>query len=855
MRKTKRNRLLVFKYQRIISDLSKKEGNFSHLLANQPKIIMMKKLIPYFVFGILLQLSTVVIGQSNTQAIAKTTEKMEKFKGFFDLFWDDSKGKLYLKVDKFNEEFLLLGSLPAGVGSNDIGLDRGQLGRERVVKFTKAGNKVMMVQPNYGFRAETTNPDERKAVEDAFAQSVVWGFPVHTDGGSEVLIDITDFCLHDMHGVIGRLKATKQGGYSVDKNRSTILMDNTKNFPNNTEIESLLTFKGNATGDFIQSVTPSASSVTVRLRFSLIKLPDNNYKPREMDPRFGYFGISYFDYATSLQESIHKQFISRHRLQKKDPNAAVSDPVEPIVYYLDRGTPEPIRSALLDGARWWAEAFEKAGFSNAFKVEMLPEGADPMDVRYNVIQWVHRSTRGWSYGSSVIDPRTGEILKGHVSLGSLRARQDYLIAEGLLNPYKSNKKASKEMEEMALARLRQLSAHEVGHTLGLLHNFAASTNGRESVMDYPHPYVTLKKDGSLDLSDAYDTKIGEWDKVTIALGYAEFNNKDEKKELEKLVADYIKKGYRYITDQDARNLGGAHPHAHLWDNGPDAVAELNRVMEVRAQAIKNFSEEAIPIGYPMAKLEEVFVPVYLMHRYQLEATSKVLGGLEYTYALRGDGQMTTKIVDAAAQKNALAALLKTLDPEALAIPERIVKLIPPRPFGHPKNRETFKGKTGVSFDPMAAVENAAHASLGLILHPERAARMIEYHARNKQNPAFHEVLDEVLNTTWKASRKSGYTAEVQRVIDRAVLFNLMKLASNKNASEQVRGVASLKLEEMQAWLSQQKKNTSDFNLKAHYHYALEQIRLYQQNPDQFYQSEKLDIPAGSPIGTTLGCGR
>ncbi|MGB0523687.1 MAG: zinc-dependent metalloprotease [Flammeovirgaceae bacterium] len=811
----------------------------------------MKQTIRLSLLFLLFASYTSAVGQG---AIAKKTAGMVKYVGYFDLFWENKTGKLYLEVDRFNEEFLLLGSLPGGVGSNDIGLDRGQLGADRIVKFMRSGNKVLLIQPNYRYRAETDNLEEQKAVALAFAQSALWGFTIQAEDDNRVLIDITDFCLQDMHGVAGRLAATKQGNYKIDKSRSVILLAGTKSFPENTEIESLLTFSGNAKGNYIKSVAPTASSVTVRAHFSFIKLPDNNYQKREMDPRYGYFGITYSDYATPLGEPIKKRFIARHRLKKADPSAAVSEPVEPITYYLDRGTPEPIRSALLDGARWWAEAFEAAGFKNAFKVEMLPEDADPMDVRYNVIQWVHRSTRGWSYGASVIDPRTGEIMKGHVSLGSLRARQDYLLAEGLLSPYKSGQKVSKEMEELALARLRQLSAHEVGHTIGLMHNFAASTNSRASVMDYPHPYITLKQDGSLDLSKAYDTGIGEWDKIAITLGYGEFNGKDEKAELNQLVQDYIQKGYRYISDQDARPLGGAHPHAHLWDNGEDAVKEMERLMAVRAQVINNFSEEAIPEGFPMATLEEVFVPVYLMHRYQLEATSKLLGGIEYTYALRGDGQLTTKMVDASVQKAALASLLNTLDPAVLTIPERILKLIPPRPVGFPKNRETFKGKTGVSFDPLTAVENAAHATLSLVLHPERAARLVEFHARNPQNPSFNEVLDEVLKTTWKSTRKSGYPAAVQHTIERAVLYQLLKLASNKNASEQVRAVAYLKLDELKAWLKNQATATKEFNQKAHLYYAKEQIRLFQQNPEQFHQTTKSKIPAGSPIGHAFGCG-
>src|SRR5579863_8552915 len=524
--------------------------------------------------------------------IAEKTKDAQKLAGYFNLYWDAKAGKLWLEIDKWGTEFLYQSGLPAGVGSNDIGLDRGQLGATRIVRFERSGPKILLIEENLNFRAVSNDVDEKRAVRDSFAESVLWGFTATAEENGHVLVDATDFYLRDAHGVTSALRRAKQGTYKLDGSRSAIYLANTKNFPLNTEVEATLTFTGDEPGRWVRDVTPDPTAITVREHHSFVQLPPAGYKPREYDPRSSFFGISYMDYATPVSEPIMKRFTARHRLEKKDPTAAMSEPVEPIIYYLDRGAPEPIRSALLEGARWWNQAFETAGYKNAFRVELMPEGADSMDLRYNVIQWIHRATRGWSYGAAVIDPRTGEIIKGHVSLGSLRVRQDYLIAEGLLAPYEKGKPVSPQMLEMALARLRQLAAHEVGHTLGLEHNYAASTINRSSVMDYPPPVVMLGADGVPDLSQAYATGIGEWDKVSITWGYQDFPaGTDEHAALDKILADaYLGKHLRFLTDQDARPAGSSSSVAHLWDSGSNAVDELDRLMKVRAAALGRFGE-------------------------------------------------------------------------------------------------------------------------------------------------------------------------------------------------------------------------------------------------------------------------
>ena len=784
--------------------------------------------------------------------IREKTKDAQKLAGYFNLYWDAKAGKLWLEIDKWNTEFLYQSGLSAGIGSNDVGLDRGQLGATRVVRFERSGPKVLLVEENLNFRAVSNDPDEKKAVHDSFAESVLWGFTAAADESGRVLVDATDFYLRDAHGVTNALKRTKQGAYKLDGLRSAIYLPNTKNFPLNTEVEAMLTFTGDEPGKWVKDVTPDATAITVRAHHSFVELPPPGYKTRAYDPRSSFYGISYLDYATPVSEPIVKRFAARHRLQKRDPAAALSEPLEPIVYYLDRGAPEPIRSALLEGARWWNQAFEGAGYKNAFRVEMLPEGADMMDLRYNVIQWVHRATRGWSYGMGVTDPRTGEIIKGHVTLGSLRVRQDYLIAEGLLAPYEKGKPVSPKVEEMALARLRQLAAHEVGHTLGLMHNYSASTVNRSSVMDYPPPVAKLAADGSIELNDAYATGIGEWDKQSIAWGYQDFPaGTDERAELNKILMGAFGRGLRYLTDQDARPAGSSSSLAHLWDSGSNAVDELDRLMQVRAAALKRFGASNIREGAPLATIEDALVPVYMLHRYQVEAAAKFVGGMDYTFALRGaargDGEAPTKIVSPAEQRRALATVLLTLKPSALELPESLLKMIPPRPPDYERGREHFKIHTSPAFDALAPAEEAAQHTLQFLFNPERAARLVEFHARNAAYPGLPEVLEAIVAATWKAPHAAGYAGEVARTVDSVVLYDLLSLATNHHATTQVRALASREAEQLKGWLKAHQAG-GDAAQQAHLAYAAAQIEQFQKDPTKLELLSPAEPPDGPPIG-------
>jgi len=806
---------------------------------------------------------------------------MQKIDGYFPLYWDERTGSIFLEIPRFNTDFLYTTGLAAGLGSNDLGLDRGQEGGGKVVAFERVGPRVMLVQPQESFRSSSSNPAEQRSVEDSFAKSILWGFAVAAESNGHVLVDATDFFLRDGHGSSAGLRP---GTYRVDRTRSAFYMQRTKAFPKNTEVEVTLTFTNEAAGGrgggggpvqgpppigtgepaaggrgaggggrggglfsgTVASVTPTAEAVTLREHYSLVELPDNKYVPREDDPRAGYGGITYIDYSVPIGEPMMKHYVRRHRLEKKDPGAEMSEAVKPIEYWVDSGAPADVQKALVEGASWWNQAFEAAGFKNAFHVAVLPADADPMDIRYNMINWVHRSTRGWSSGGTVTDPRTGEIIKATVTLGSLRDRQDYMIFEGLLSPYTTGNEKPDILYQTALKRIRQLSAHEVGHTLGLGHNYYDSKQGWISVMDYPHPQEKLNADGTIDISDAYPQHIGEWDKVTINYGYRQLPPGDEHAALTRILDDAWAKDLRYMTNQDL----DANPKVDQWSNGVNQADELNQMMKVRRAALNRIGEHTIRKGAPMATIEEPFVPIFMYHRYAVESASSMVGGIDYIYGIRGDNRTPVKWESAANQRKALDALANTLKPSELTVPKQVLDAIPPRPPGFGRHRELFPRTTGDGFDPLSPATIASDVTVGFVLELDRSARMVAQHAVDPSLPGLEEVIDRMTKAVFDAPVASPYESEVRRAEERVLVDRVMWLAT-ASPNGQVRAIASLKLSKLATRL---KAETSQGEAEQAQHMLLAaDIKRFLERPAEvMHMIPAAGAPPGAPIGGDTG---
>ena len=761
------------------------------------------------------------------------------YEGFMNFSYNDDSGKIILEIKNLDSEFMYINSLSRGVGNNDLGLDRGQLGNSRVVYFTKRGNKILLIQPNLRYVSNSSNYLENKAVEEAFARSVLFGFDIIEKSNDSYKIDITSFLISDAHGVSQRLKYSNSGSYTLNKSMSAIDLDRTKAFPKNIEFDVLLTFTGNPSGNLVRSVTPTASNLTVNQHHSFVELPDNNYKKRKFDPRSGSNPFIVYDYSTPIDEKLEQRFIVRHRLNKKYPKQEISEPLDPIVYYIDNGTPEPVKTALIEGGNWWNQAFESAGYKDAFRIEVLPEDADPMDVRYNLIQWIHRSTRGWSYGASIVDPRTGEIIKGQVSLGSLRVRQDYMILSGLIdNPNDIENKAL--IKETSLDRIRQLSAHEIGHTLGFAHNYISSANNRSSVMDYPHPKIDII-DGDINIDNAYSKNIGDWDKVTVRYAYTDFQeNENEDIKLNQIIEEAVNKGLYFLSDSDSRPVGSANPFSHLWDNGEFPYKELNKLLEVRDLALKNIDLENLIDGEPYDRIEDILVPIYMLHRYQIESTAKAIGGVDYLYFVKNLNNDKVKFVNSKLQKESLESLLNVLNPKNLVLPDNLIEILSPRSFRNPRTRENFESNTGVTFDYINASSSVINHTLTFLINPERINRIYQQNMFGENILKLEDYLSTISNSIFSNKKMSLYESSINNNTSSLFLDHLFLAFNNSKTNDISKSLILSSIVNTKETLS---SNLNDYNA-----FLVNKINGFLDNPDKYKPIEKTKIPDGSPIG-------
>ncbi|MEO7966571.1 MAG: zinc-dependent metalloprotease, partial [Gemmatimonadaceae bacterium] len=776
--------------------------------------------------------------------IAGKTRGMEKRDGLVPLWLDDKAGKIYFEIPRDSMRVLFFQQLSTGLGSNPIGLDRGGGGASDVARFDRNGDRVLVVLENWSYRSSLAgNAAMAEGIAESFPASTVASLPIVAEESGRLLVDATDFVFRDWQSVAQTLARLEEGTYALAKERSSIYKPYTRAFLDNTEIDVMSTYVASGRpGRTVSQIVPDGRAFTLRQHLTFVKLPDDNYKPRKLDPRVSFFGINFNDYAQPVQGMLEQRWINRFRLERTnadDPNSPIKNP---IVYYIDRGIPEPMHAATVEGAKFWEQAFDRAGLRGGFVVRDLPEGADPMDVRYNMVLWINRNERGWSFGGSTSDPRTGENLKGIAHMDSHRNRTAYNIYAALMGA-----DPSPADTHYVLGRVRQVTAHEIGHTLGMAHNYIASTDERSSVMDYPAPRIRLDSRGEIDLSNAYAMGPGPFDVFAVHWGYGIFPAASEADSLAAIVKDGLQKKMLFMSDADARPDFASDPRNNLWDDAESATAFLKHQMDVRRVAMKRFGERNIRAGEPIGTLQERFVPLYMFHRWGINSSVKAIGGLEYSYAVKGDGQQATRPVSSAMQREALGLLLQSISPTELAIPDSVVTLLAPRPFGWSGSVELFESRVRPGFDELETARSLAQYVIDGMLQRDRAARLVQLSWRQTNALTLGETIAALRKATLDARATTRRDSALVRVTSRALIDRLLMLAADNNASPDARAGAEQSLREIAA-VARTRQVAGPLEARAHQASLAADIGRWFDHGELPKTTVALRAPPGDPFG-------